>query len=245
MNMHLVLPPRPPAPVIETADIKRALEAATDPVEIKEINAKLDAFEQYMHDCGLYSVEDMRPINETRMAERWKLGKALAAVERGERWPKKEERTGRANRTTGFWKWTKETLRLDTTVTVGAQRIGAMPDEEMARAFEQARSEARLLHYGELIVRARPWWFKESRVAKHKSIREAAPRRTVLERPGHFPLIYSSSGDGITRGLAFLRGALMRKSPDKTISTLHLTAGPSGLGTPSERISKPKKLLFR
>ena len=83
MNMHLVLPPRPPAPVIETADIKRALEAATDPVEIKEINAKLDAFEQYMHDCGLYSVEDMRPINETRMAARWKLGKALAAVERG------------------------------------------------------------------------------------------------------------------------------------------------------------------
>lgn len=35
-----------------------------------------------MHDCWLYSVEDMRPINETRMAARWKLGKALAAVER-------------------------------------------------------------------------------------------------------------------------------------------------------------------
>ena len=46
-----------------------------------------------------------------------------------------------------------------------AQRIGAMPDEEMARAFEQARGEARLLHYNELVVRARPRWFQESRVA--------------------------------------------------------------------------------
>jgi hypothetical protein len=120
-----------------------------------------------------------------------------------------------------------------------------MPDDELAKAYAEAQSEGRLLHFGELIVRARPWWYKANREAKHRSIREVAPRRTVLERPGHFPLIYSSSGDGITRGLAFLRGALMRKSPDKTISTLHLTAGPSGLGTPSERISKPKKLLFR
>jgi hypothetical protein len=243
MYMHLVVPPRPPAPVIETADIKRALEAATDPVEIKEINAKLDAFEHYMHDCGLYSVEDMRPINETRMAARWKLGKALAAVQRARGNNQYASRSATSEHR--GYRALLESLKLDIKLGLMAQRIGCMPDEEMAAAFGQAKAEARLLHYGELIVRARPWWFKESRVAKHKSIREGAARRMVLERPGHFPLIYSSSGDGITRGLAFLRGALMRKSPDKTISTLHLTAGPSGLGTPSERISKPKKLLFR
>jgi hypothetical protein len=88
----------------------------------------------------LYSVEDMRPINELRMAARWKLGRALAAVQRGERWPKNEP-TGAAS-TRGFWNWAKETLHLDSTVAVGAQRIGCMPDEEMARAFEQARSAA-------------------------------------------------------------------------------------------------------
>jgi hypothetical protein len=49
-----------------------------------------------------------------------------------------------------------KTIGLDETVARKAQRIGCMPDEEMARAFDQARSEARLLHYSELIVRARP-----------------------------------------------------------------------------------------
>src|SRR5258706_4431709 len=80
---QLVIPPRPPAPVIQIDDMQRALELATTPAEIIEISAKLDAFEQYMHDCGLYSVEDMRPINELRMKARWKLGAALAVVERG------------------------------------------------------------------------------------------------------------------------------------------------------------------
>jgi ParB-like nuclease family protein len=56
----------------------------------QEINAKLDAFEQYMHDCGLYSIEDMRPINETRMrrggswAGRWlksSAGKARETIQ--------------------------------------------------------------------------------------------------------------------------------------------------------------------
>jgi hypothetical protein len=114
-----------------------------------------------MHDCGLYSVEDMRPINETRMAARWKLGKALAQVERTP--GKRTNLTSQPKdaRLKGLLK----AIGLDETVARKAQRIGAMPDEEMARAFEQARSEARLLHYSELIVRARPWWFKESRVA--------------------------------------------------------------------------------
>jgi hypothetical protein len=36
-----------------------------------------------VHDCGLYSIEDMRPINELRTVARWKLGRSLAATERG------------------------------------------------------------------------------------------------------------------------------------------------------------------
>src|ERR1700757_1575933 len=82
-KLELIVPELPPAPAIPIDDIRRALAAATDPFVIKEINAKADAFEQYMHDCGLYSIEDMRPINETRMLARWKLGRALAQVERG------------------------------------------------------------------------------------------------------------------------------------------------------------------
>jgi hypothetical protein len=108
-----------------------------------------------MHDCGLYSVEDMRPINETRMAARWKLGKALAKVERAQ-----GDRTSER----GFTKFIAE-LGLTKPTARDAERLGCMPDEEMARLFEEARKEQRLLHYGELIVRARPWWYQENRVA--------------------------------------------------------------------------------
>jgi hypothetical protein len=54
----LPIPARPPAPVIKIDDMQRALELATSPAEIVEISAKLEACEQYMHACGLYSIED-------------------------------------------------------------------------------------------------------------------------------------------------------------------------------------------
>ena len=40
--------------------MQRALELAPSPAEIIEISAKLEAFEHYMHACGLYSysIED-------------------------------------------------------------------------------------------------------------------------------------------------------------------------------------------
>jgi hypothetical protein len=75
---------------------------------------------------------------------------------------------------------------------MGALRIGTMPDEETARAFDQARSEARLLHYGGPIVLARPWWYQENRRAQHRAIREGAAWRMVLGQPDPFPLIYAN-----------------------------------------------------
>src|SRR3954451_8561859 len=82
VNMQLIAPPRSPAPPLKIDDISRALDLATDPAEIKEIGAKADAFEQYMHYCGLYDIQDIRPVNELRMKARWRLGKALRLVER-------------------------------------------------------------------------------------------------------------------------------------------------------------------
>jgi N6-adenosine-specific RNA methylase IME4 len=186
MNMQLVVPERPPAPVIDIGDIQRALAIATDPFEIKEINAKLDAFEQYMHDCGLYSIEDMRPINELRMKARWKLGAALATVERGKPGPVGKD-------TSAVQKYLKNLLQkigLDKSVAMEAQRIGTMPDEELEKAYDRARREARLLHYEELIVVARPWWYKANRRARHQAIHTGAAGMH-LEHPGPFPLIYA------------------------------------------------------
>jgi hypothetical protein len=92
----------------------------------------------------------MRPINELRMKARWKLGGALAKVERAPEGG--DRRTTGKQVTSGFWRWTKEVLALSKPIAVEAQRIGTMPDEELAKLYEQARKEARLLHYGEMIA---------------------------------------------------------------------------------------------
>ena len=84
-----------------------------------------------------------------------------------------------------------KSIGLDETVARKAQRIGCMPDEEMARAFEQAKAEARLLHYNELLILARPWWYKENWKARHRAIHAGAVGKMVLEHPGPFPLIYA------------------------------------------------------
>jgi hypothetical protein len=85
------------------------------------------------------------------MAARWKLGKALAGVTRAQG---NNQYGSRAETTKRSYRDFLTSLRLDLKLALHAQRIGAMPDEEMARAFQQARSEARLLHYGELTAGA-------------------------------------------------------------------------------------------
>src|SRR5258706_15059270 len=161
---QLVIPPRPPAPVIQIDDMQRALELATTPAEIIEISAKLDAFEQYMHDCGLYSIEDMRPINETRMKARWKLGALLAETAR-----QPGPGRGKEKKLSGFTSFLK-TIGLTKPTAQAAQRIGALPDAKLAKAFSDARIAGRLLHFNDLILIARPFWHQEKRKATHKKI---------------------------------------------------------------------------
>lgn len=186
-TQQLVVPKRKPAPPIKITPLQRALEVAVDPAEIKDINAQADAFEQYMHDSGLYSIEDMRPVNELRMRARWKLGAALRAVER--------EPEGRPAKTTklvsSFWRWAKETLGLEPPTVVEAQRISAMPEGELLSACAEAAKQARLLFYRELVERARPHWYKASREAKHREIRTAATAKAIPDSFGPFPLIYA------------------------------------------------------
>jgi hypothetical protein len=98
----------------------------------------LDAFEQYMHDCGLYSVEDMRPVNEARMRARWKLGQALAMKERGPHGGDTRDSIGK-RLTNAFWKWVVDVLGLTKPTALSAQRIGTLPEPELIDAFDQWR----------------------------------------------------------------------------------------------------------
>ena len=88
-----------------------------------------------MHDCGLYSIEDMRPINELRMVARWKLGRALAKVERGKPFPGSATMSGEQTRFRDLLK----KLDLDKSLAMEAQRIGCMPDEESGAPGEFAQ----------------------------------------------------------------------------------------------------------
>ena len=142
-----------------------------------------------MHDCGLYSIEDMRPINETRMRARWKLGRALKAVERMPEGRPTETTTGRSS----FWKWAKQTLGMEAPRVVEAQRIGTLPEEKLTKAFEQWRQRPDLLHYSDLLIIAKPHWHQELRRATHQRIKTQAEAARAEAPPGQlgpFPLIY-------------------------------------------------------
>jgi hypothetical protein len=101
-----------------------------------------------MHDCGLYSIEEMRPVNELRMKARCKFGGALAVVERGR--GARTDITLGTPRPKSYFKEFIRQLDLSRKSAKQAQRLGAMPDDELAKACEVARAEGHLLHYGEL-----------------------------------------------------------------------------------------------
>jgi|GEM_PF-1282477 len=182
------IPEKPAAPPIRIGPLCEALERATEPGEIIEIGAQLDAFETYMHDCGLYSVEDMRPVNEVRMLARWKLGQALAKVERthvaGPGRGRSEAKTALSSLTLFL-----ENLGLTKPTALDAQRIGTLPKLELERAFTEWRERGELLHYADLILIARPYWYKAARESRHRSIRAKAAEAMRLDHPGPFVVV--------------------------------------------------------
>ncbi len=58
------------------------LPVSTTPAEILAVANRFDTVEHHMQSTGLFTVEQMRPVNEMRMQARAKLGRALAAQER-------------------------------------------------------------------------------------------------------------------------------------------------------------------
>lgn len=167
-----------------------ALVRASDPATIVRIAAALDAIEDLMHAAGLYAVDEMLPVNLDRMLARWKLGRAL----------KKIDRTGGPGRgkknqhDADSFKAYLKTLELEWTAAQRAQRIGFLPEAERDAAFEEARAKVKLLHFDDLITRAKPWWYKERRAARHRAIASkasAAPAIAGGAPFGPFPLIYA------------------------------------------------------
>jgi hypothetical protein len=144
-DLQLIVPPRPAPPPVKIDELQHALDAATDPAEIKEIEDKLGAIEQYMKNTGLYTFDEMFPVNVAKVKARWKLGRALAAVERGR--GERTDLTSGEGRPKSNFKAFVQRLDLNPTTAKEAQRIGAMPDEEREKVCALAQKERRFVHY--------------------------------------------------------------------------------------------------
>ena len=113
--------------LVKITEAQKALAQATEPAQIIEIEAQLEAIETYMRRAGIYSTEQIRPVNETKMRARHKLGLLLAKVERG-------AGPGRGKKEGGprpsFSDYIKK-MDLAETSAKEAQRIGTLPAADM------------------------------------------------------------------------------------------------------------------
>jgi hypothetical protein len=70
---QLAAPERRINPIAVAEQAFREMTSTTNPAEIRQVEAKLDAVERLMRDTGLYPLDEIRPINEMRMRARWCL----------------------------------------------------------------------------------------------------------------------------------------------------------------------------
>jgi len=149
---------------VQLDEIARALAAASAPDEALAIERQLDLAEQYMRDSG--RIEEIRPVNELRMRARWKLGQLLAAVER--RQGARTDLTSSVDLTKLFRALLKK-IELDPDTAMKAQRIGALPEAELDKALAAAHQADTFASFADLIERARPFWQRARRVARHRA----------------------------------------------------------------------------
>jgi hypothetical protein len=125
-----------------------ALELAEAPEEINEIEARLAGIQTYMRDAGLYSTVEIRPVNETLMLARWKLGRALAKRERASPGPKRKDAScGMTQLLTRLGSNRERAME--------AQRIGTLPEPGLKKALDESRKLDVLTTFATLIKLAR------------------------------------------------------------------------------------------
>lgn len=163
----------------------RALEKATDPEEVLDIERKLESIEHMMRSTGLFKSEQVREANEGKIRARWKLGRMLAKIERAKHPGKGKLASSGFTSVLGKLGLTKQTA-------VAVQRVGALPPPKLESTLAHYRGTEDFVTYNELITAARPFWHQEKRKDKHKRIvRQAAKAKLAAPaKLGPFALIY-------------------------------------------------------
>jgi N6-adenosine-specific RNA methylase IME4 len=176
------------------------------------VERDLDSFETLMKNSGLYTPDELREINETRMRARYRLGALLAKVERGAG-PGRGKKMSRPE--TSFREYLKE-IKLDKARAQEAQRIAAMPPKEFEKALVANHKAGVLNSVGGLVRVARIYWYRAARKAKHKKISAAAAAAQIDAPIGPFTLLY---GDPPTQYEAFSEAGQYR-APENHYETL-------------------------
>jgi N6-adenosine-specific RNA methylase IME4 len=163
----------------------RELRLAPPVERVAEIDRELDLIEQYARDTGLFRPPEMLEFRIGRFVARWKLGEALAGIERAPgpgRGKKDRDAPQSFSRLLGR-------LKVDSSSATDAQRIACLPAYELEAFCARARQSSEPPTFRELLTYARPYWYQESRRAKHRDI---ARRARLADEPlGPFPLIYA------------------------------------------------------
>lgn len=171
--------------IIQAEALVKALAAASSPPEVREIESKLDAIEDYMKHAGLYRTEDIRPVNEGRMWARWRLGQLLDKVERkGGPGRGKKNADDRPSFKAQLKQWS-----LDRHIAEAAQRISTLPTSDLEKALAWARQCDILNTFENLIELARPYWYKANRQRRHRKIARDSAQNQTRGIIGPFPLI--------------------------------------------------------
>jgi N6-adenosine-specific RNA methylase IME4 len=167
-----------------------ALDKATKPEEVRNIQVTLDAAEQAMEAVGLFSVEERRPVNEARIRARAKLGRLLEKMEK----MNKAGGPGRGKKTSRTEKPFTDLLKrigLDKSRASEVQRISAIPDPVLAKRFHERASKGELTFISQALEWSRPFWKIKHRRIKHRKIKAAANAVVADDIGGPFPLVYA------------------------------------------------------
>jgi N6-adenosine-specific RNA methylase IME4 len=165
--------------------LTRALAKPLPVDRAADIERELSALEDYARRAGRFRPEETLEFRLSRFMARWRLGEALAPMERG-------TGPGRGKKDvsalTSFRALLAE-IRVDPDSAMNAQRVACLPQPELDKFCNWARKAGEAPTFDEFVKYARPYWYKESRRRKHKRIRD----RAVMSRDiiGPFPLIYA------------------------------------------------------
>ena len=168
-------------------DYARELQLSPPLERTAAIDVELGLLEQFARASGLFHEKEMLSFRLMRIMSRLSLGDRLAEVARapGPGRGKKEIKA-----LTSF-DGLLDRLKVTKPIALEAQRMSCLPPHEREAFFGKARERGGddLPTFAELVRLARPYWYQESRIEKHRDIARRA--RLSTEPIGPFPLIYA------------------------------------------------------